>query len=167
MEKLVIAILVILLLAVLIIGGIAIYSSRQRTVLDNYPYEPDTPPPPNHEGTFVSSHGTMTFNGDGETVAVEFDAYLASLLGISEGEHKGTYDFLSGNLPPHGSFPIRYDVAHEMRLVIDDNDIVIDMGLASEGGKTGSVGVNMVTPERIPMLFREDKVFDIVFEKQN
>ena len=36
---------------------------------------------------------------------------------------------------------------------------MINAGLASKDGKSGQVGVNMVTPERIPMLFDEDGSF--------
>ncbi len=37
-------------------------------VIIDYPYEPDTPAPPPHEGVFTSEHGTMTISGDGEAV---------------------------------------------------------------------------------------------------
>lgn len=130
----------------------------------NYPYEPDTPVPAAHDGIFASDHGTMTFSGDGESVIINFDAELARLTGLPEGEHKGTYVFLSGNLPPNGSFPVRYDIAHEMQIEAGGKSVVIDMGIASEDGKTGQVGVNTVTPGRIPMLFDEDeRFFDVIF----
>ncbi len=136
------------------------------TVLDNYPYEPDTPVPDAHSGIFVSDHGNMTFDGDGESILLNFDAELAELAGFPEGEQKGTYCFLSGNLPPHGSFPVRYDIAHEMQINLEDLSVVIDMGLASEDGSSGSVGAGIVTSERIPMLFRnESGFFSIIFEK--
>lgn len=134
---------------------------------DNYPYEPDTPEPAAHEGSFVSEHGSMYFPGDGENIEIEFDAYLAGLTGLPEGEHKGTYVFLSGDLPPHGSVPVRYDTAHEMEITVDDKSVVIDMGIAADDGKSGQVGVNVVSPERIPMLFHEnDGFFNIVFSKE-
>lgn len=80
---------------------------------------------------------------------------------------EGTYVFLSGNLPPNGSFPVRYDIAHELQLTEDGKSVVINAGLASEDGKSGQVGVNIVTPEWIPMLFDEDgSFFSVVFEKQ-
>ena len=134
---------------------------------DNKPYEPDTPVPAAHEGQFVSQHGVMRFNGDGNTVVIESDAYLAGLTGLPEGRYEGTYVFLSGDLPPHGSTPVRYDVAHELRLTVDGISTVISLGLASEDGSTATVGVNTVTPERIPLLFREDsKNFNIIFIKE-
>ena len=120
---------------------------------ENYPYEPDTPSPAAHEGTFVSEHGTMTFFGDGERVRINFDEDLATLTDLPEGEHEGTYIFLSGDLPPHGSFPVRYDIAHEMQITVEGQSVLINLGYASEDGHTGQVGMNVVTPECIPMLF--------------
>ena len=70
---------------------------------DNIPYEPDTPAPAPHEGAFTSEHGSLRFNGDGESITIQFDGELAALTGLPEGEHTGTYVFLSGDLPPHGS----------------------------------------------------------------
>ncbi|MCR4893008.1 MAG: hypothetical protein K5989_12610 [Lachnospiraceae bacterium] len=133
----------------------------------NAPYEPDTPAPEAHDGTFTSEHGTMTFNGDGESIEVDFDEELAGLIGIPSGKQKGTYAFLSGDLPPNGSIPIRYDVAHEMEIIIGNSSAVLDMGIASEDGSTGQTGVDVVTPERIPMLFKAEKgFFHIMFTKQ-
>lgn len=136
----------------------------------NSPYDPGTPVPADHEGTFASPHGTMKFNGDGESVVLDFDKELWAMMDLQdmeEGEQEGTYVFLSGDLPPHGSYPIRYDVAHEMQLTIGEQSVVVVMGLASEDGSTGTVGVNMVTPERIPMMFRTDgKVINVIFEKE-
>ena len=134
----------------------------------NYPYEPDTPAPAAHDGTFVSEHGSMRFTGNDETVVIEFDKELAALTGLPQGEKKGTYVFLSGNLPPNGSFPVRYDIAHEMQIKVGGKSAVIDMGIASEDGKTGQIGVNTVTPERIPMLFSGDNgFFSVVFQKEH
>ena len=110
----------------------------------------------------------MQFNGDGESIVIDFDGELAALTGLPEGEHPGTYEFLSGDLPPHGSMPVRYDVAHELRISVGEQSAVIDMGLAAEDGKTGQVGVNVVTPERIPMLFHENgQFFHIAFLKES
>ncbi len=132
----------------------------------NYPYEPDTPAPAAHDGNFESDHGSMRFNGDGKSVLINFDEELARLIGLPAGEQAGTYVFLSGNLPPNGSFPVRYDIAHELQLTMGDKSVVITMGIAAEDGKSGQVGVNVVTPERIPMLFDENGQFlSVVFEK--
>ena len=161
MKKVVISIIILLLLC----------SACSHTVKNenpgNYPYEPDTPAPAAHNGLFVSEHGTMSFSGDGEKIVIDFDAELAKLTGLPEGEQEGTYVFLSGNLPPNGSFPVRYDIAHEMQIKVGEKTVVLDMGLAAEDGKSGQVGVNVVTPERIPMLFSEDgRYFQVLFEKK-
>ena len=133
----------------------------------NYPYEPDTPASSAHVGIFTSEHGSLRFDGDGKSIAVDLDGELAKLTGLPKGKHEGTYVFLSGNLPPNGSFPVRYDIAHEMQIKAGSKSVVIDLGLASEDGQSGQVGVNAVTPERIPMLFHEDgRFFSVVFEKQ-
>lgn len=155
--------ILLLLAALLLCTGCSQIGSKP----DNYPYEPDTPPPEAHEGVFTSEHGTMTFSGDGESVVIDFDEELAELTGLPQGECEGTYVFLSGDLPPHGSFPVRYDIAHEMQITVDGESIVIDMGLAAEDGKTGQAGVDVVTPERIPMLFNEEgRFFQIEFQKK-
>ena len=133
----------------------------------NMPYEPDTPAPPNHDGVFVSDHGTMTFNGDGKTVKVDIDDELAQLMGLSTGSFEGTYVFLSGYLPPVGSVDVRYDVAHELEIRNGDERVVVNVGLASEDGKTASVGTGIVTEQCIPLLFDiDDKNVTIPFNKQ-
>ena len=133
----------------------------------NAPYEPDTPAPAPHDGVFTSGHGSLRFNGDGESVVLRFDAYLAGLTGLPEGEQEGTYVFLSGVLPPNGSVPVRYDVAHELQLTAGGQSATVDMGLAAEDGKSAQVGVDTVTPERIPMLFTADgRSFSVIFQKE-
>ena len=137
----------------------------------NFPYEPDTPAPDPHEGVFVSEWGKMVFNGDGESITITVGPELAKLFAIPEGEYSGKYVFLSGDLPPNGSFPIRYDVAHELQLDLDvDGEAyskVFDVGIAADDGSSGTVGVDVVTPERIPLLFRDDSHFyDVIFIKE-
>ena len=144
--------LLLLSAALLFCGGCGTAGEPE---LDNYPYEPDTPAPAAHDGVFVSEHGSMRFNGDGESVVIDFDPYLAELTGLPEGEQEGTYVFLSGDLPPFGSMPVRYDTAHEFALTVGEASVVIDAGIASEDGRTAQVGVDVVTPERIPLLFRD------------
>ncbi len=153
----------LILAALFILAG----CSNPGSGLDNYPYEPDTPAPASHEGTFVSDHGSMNFAGDGKSIIIDFDSELASLTGLPEGCRKGTYTFLSGDLPPNGSFPVRYDIAHEMQITIDGQSSVIDVGIVSEDGKSSQVGINVVTPERIPMLFLEDGFISVLFQKED
>ena len=121
----------------------------------NAPYEPDTPAPEPHAGIFTSEHGTMEFSGDGESIVIDFDEELSRLSGLPAGRQEGTYVFCSGNLPPHGSVPVRYDTAHELKIDVSGVSAVIVMGTVNTDG-TASVGVNTVTPERIPMLFSTD-----------
>ncbi len=135
---------------------------------DNVPYEPDSPAPTAHEGVFTSDHGTMTFNGDGESVELNLDGELAALTGLPEGKSEGTYAFLSGELPPGGSVPVRYDAAHELRISVNGQSAVITVGIAARDGSGASVGVGVVTAEKIPLLFLEDdKSFDITFLKED
>ena len=168
MKRVIIIIVVMLVICAAAFTILALRAGRREN-LDNYPYEPDTPVPADHSGLFVSDHGTMEFNGDGEHVTIDFDEELAGLLGFSAGKHEATYDFLSGNLPPHGSFPVRYDIAHEMIITVDGQSATFDVGLVAEDGSTASVGVNMVTEERIPFLFRiEGKGYlNVIFTKQS
>ena len=153
-----------LLVTALLLCGCSLPGKKENP--GNYPYEPDTPVPAPHDGTFVSEHGSLRFNGDNETVMIDFDEELSEQTGLPQCEQKGTYVFLSGNLPPNGSFPVRYDIAHEMQITVGKQTAVIDMGIAAEDGKSGQVGVNVVTPERIPMLFSADGgFFSVVFQK--
>ena len=109
----------------------------------------------------------MVFNGDGESVTIAFDSKLAELTGLPEGETEATYVFLSGDLPPHGSIDVRYDIAHELQINAGDTSVVIDLGDAAEDGSTATVGVGTVTEERIPLLFRIDgKSVTVAFEKE-
>ena len=134
----------------------------------NIPYEPNAPEPAVHDGLFDSEHGSLRFNGDGKSVTIECDAYLAGLTGLPEGEHKGTYVFLSGELPPNGSVPVRYDAAREIKITVDDQSAVIGLGIAAEDGETAQTGVDTVTSERIPMLFYQDGTsFSIIFCKED
>lgn len=134
---------------------------------DNIPYEPDTPAPDPHTGVFESRQGTMTFNGDGETVVCNFSQEFADLTGLPAGEAEGKYVFLSGDLPPHGSVDVRYDVAHELEITVNGNSIVVELGIASRDGSTAQVGVGVVTENRIPVLLRKDgKRVTVTFEKK-
>lgn len=133
---------------------------------ENKPYEPDTPAPDPHTGVFSCEYGSMEFNGDGKTVICDFNKEFAELTGLPQGKTEGNYVFLSGNLPPHGSVDVRYDVAHELKLTLNGTSIVVELGIASSDGKTATVGVGMVTEKRIPVLLRIDgKNVTAMFEK--
>lgn len=51
----------------------------------------DTPELKNHNGKYVSEYGSLTFNGDGKSVIVDFSPELLKVTGLSNGE--GTYRF--------------------------------------------------------------------------
>ncbi len=117
----------------------------------NRPYEPDTPAPSPHEGVFVSDHGTMTFNGDGKTVLLDFDEGLARRLGLPSGEQTAAYTFRSGNLPPHGYVPVRYDAAMTFWLTVGEGEdsvtVMIEVGKYENG--EFYTGVGCTTADRI------------------
>ena len=134
---------------------------------DNRPYDPGTPEPDPHDGLFASEHGSLRFNGDGKTVTIDFDEELAKLTGLPAGETEGRYVFLSGDLPPHGSVEVRYDTAHELKLTVGDKSVVLQIGEASGNSGSYHVSLDMVTPERIPLVVTGNtgNVF-LAFEKQ-
>ena len=117
----------------------------------NAPYEPNTPAPAPHAGLFVSDHGTMTFSGDGETVELDFDEDLAQRLGLPAGEQTASYEFWSGDLPPHGYGPVRYDAAMTFWLTVGPADggttVKIDIGTYEDG--RFYTGTNCTTADRI------------------
>ena len=132
----------------------------------NKPYEPDTPAPEAHKGTFVSDNGSLTFEGDGKKITIEFDEELAGLTGLPAGKNEGTYAFLSGELPPNGSVEVRYDVAHELRIVVGDKSVVLNVGITGDGS-TYQTGTNVVTADKIPLVIKVDgKYKNFVFEKK-
>ena len=155
--------IVLMLAALLLCGG----CHPQVPQPENRPWEPDTPVPAAHDGVFRSDHGTMRFDGDGESVEIDFDAELAALARLPKGARKGTYEFLSGELPPHGSLPVRYDVAHELRISTGWRSSVVKLGLAQEDGKSFRSGTGTVTGTRIPLVFSVDGRFrTILFLKE-
>ena len=134
---------------------------------DNIPYEPNTPAPDPHTGVFKSEYGSMTFNGDGETVVCDFSSEFAKLSGLPRGLSEGKYVFLSGDLPPNGSVAVRYDVAHELEITVNDISVVLDLGIAARDGSSAQSGVDTVSENRIPVLFRIDgKMMTVSFEKE-
>ena len=78
------------------------------------PPDPGTPEPPAHDGVFTSEYGTMTFNGDGESVIFDFAPELTEATGLPDGEQSGSYVFLF----QHGQW--RYDKAERFRITASD-----------------------------------------------
>ena len=137
----------------------------------NRPYEPDTPAPAAHEGVFVCEESSLTFNGDGQSIVLSLKGDISDLFELKEGEYEGSYVFLSGDLPPQGSVPVRYDTAHELKIDLtvngEDYARIFTLGLASKDGKTATVGVDVVKENEIPFLFEKDGVnYSVVFVKE-
>ena len=74
------------------------------------PPDSSLPEPNPHDGLFTSEYGTMTFNGDGESITFDFTLELAEATGLPGGEQSGSYVFLF----QHGQW--RYDKAERFRL---------------------------------------------------
>ena len=74
----------------------------------------DLPEPDPHGGVFTSEYGSMTFNGDGESVIFDFTPELQEATGLPDGEQSGSYVFLF----QHGQW--RYDKAERFRITASD-----------------------------------------------
>ena len=144
----------VLCLLVLAAAGTVIVIRNQ--MHRNDPPDPGTPVPDPHNGVFACEHGTMTFNGDGKSIELSLSADFARVTGLPEGVSSGTYAFLSGDLPPHGSVETRYDVAHELKITAGGSAVVLQIGMASADGKNYTVGWNTVTEESIPIVLNVD-----------
>ena len=92
------------------------------------PPDPGTPEPPAHDGVFTSEYGTMTFNGDGESIIFDFMPELQEATGLPCGEQSGTYVFLF----QHGEW--RYDKAERFRISASDAsyDFINDFTVTDE-----------------------------------
>lgn len=133
----------------------------------NDPPDPGTPEPDPHKGTFSCEYGSMTFSGDGKSIEITVSADLAGLTGLPEGDSKGTYTFLSGDLPPHGSVDVRYDVAHELEINAGGTAVVLQLGIASADGKNYSIGWYTVKEDSIPVVLQVNgKYITADFKKQ-
>lgn len=81
---------------------------------DNPP-QTNEPEPEKLTGTYVSEkYGFLAFNGDGNSVEVQFKNPLAETLGLDEEIHSGTYVFRFFN----GAY--RYDYAEDLTIYIGD-----------------------------------------------
>ena len=74
------------------------------------PPSPGTPEPPAHDGVFTGEYGTMTFDGDGESITFDFTPEFAEAAGLPTGVQSGSYVFLF----QHGQW--RYDKAERFRV---------------------------------------------------
>lgn len=74
----------------------------------------DSSEPPAHSGKFVSEYGSMTFNGDGESVTIDFLPELAEATGLPTGAADGQYVFTF----QQGMY--RYDKSDGFELIIGE-----------------------------------------------
>ncbi len=81
----------------------------------NGPPGDDAPWPENLDGEFTSEYGSMSFNGDGDSIVVDFSEELAKVLNFQTGKCEGTYVFLFD----HKEW--RYDKADTFAITINDN----------------------------------------------
>lgn len=146
-----------------VVEGMQNVVDGQSDMLDGPPQLPDRPFPGNHDGLFVSEHGTMRFNGDGKSITIDFDEKLAKMTGLPQGEYSGTYQFLSGEMPPAGRMELRYDYAHAIGIQVDadgdgkdDTRAVIDVGEVTEDGSYHT-GTGCTTADRITFQFYDNE----------
>ena len=97
-------------------------------VAKDTPPDPGTPEPPAHDGVFTSEYGTMTFNGDGESITFDFAPELQEATKLPGGEQNGTYVFLF----QHKEW--RYDKAERFRISASDAsyDFINDFTVTDE-----------------------------------
>ncbi len=87
------------------------------------PPDDGTPEPPVLNGTYRAEGGSLTFNGDGQSIVIELSDTLAAAAGLPAGRCEGTYVFLF----QHGMW--RYDKAEIFRIRIDGGDYSFPNGL--------------------------------------
>ena len=92
------------------------------------PPDPGTPEPPAHDGVFAGEYGTMTFNGNGESITFDFTPEFAEAVGLPTGVQSGSYVFLF----QHGQW--RYDKAERFRISVSDvsYDFINDFTVTDE-----------------------------------
>ena len=92
------------------------------------PPDSSLPEPDPHNGVFTSEYGTMTFNGDGESITFDFTQELAEATELPSGEQNGSYVFLF----QHKQW--RYDKAERFRIAVSDvsYDFINDFTVTDE-----------------------------------
>ena len=111
--------------------------------------EPEAAP---HQGTYTSEQcGSMAFNGDGQTIEIQFFGPMAEEYGLDEEIHEGTYHFSFSN----GAY--RYDYAENLEIDVDGKNISF---------LNNHVGINDVRPtsfELISVTVAIEGVDDVVY----
>ncbi len=106
-----------------------------------------TDPPPALDGTYVSEHGSLTFNGDGRSVTLEIGEEFAASSGLPEGTNEGTYVFLFRNEE------WRYDKAETFRIMIGEETYRFRNDLSSTG--EGIIAFYLDSGEAVRFLKKE------------
>lgn len=115
------------------------------------PPDPGTPEPPPHNGSFISDYGTMTFNGDGKTVYIDFSPEFLEVLDNPPNEETYEYAFLWYNFGL-----CRYDTASEFKIYNESSEISLTFSLYLEGKGTteDKIAFSYPTPEDKNVFFR-------------
>lgn len=104
---------------------------------DDSPPSDGTPAPPAHNGVFSSDYGTMTFNGDGKTITIDFNEEFAEKTGVPAGKTECNYVFLFHNEM------YRYDKAEYFRIIIGEKNYQFN----NEFGTTNETMIVIRVPE--------------------
>lgn len=118
------------------------------------PPDPGTPLPPPHEGSFISNYGSMTFNGDGKTVFIDFSPEFLEVLDNPPNEETYYYVFT------WYSFGIcRYDTATDYKIYNEASDIDLTFSLYLEGKGTTEdmIAFSYPTPGEDNVVFNKKK----------
>ena len=92
------------------------------------PPDSSLPEPEPHDGVFTSEYGSMTFNGDGESITFDFTPELQEATGLPGGEQNGSYVFLFQHKQWH------YDKAERFRIAVSNvsYDFINDFTVTDE-----------------------------------
>ena len=115
------------------------------------PPDPGTPEPPYHDGSFISEYGTMTFNGDGETVYIDFSPEYLEVLDNPPNEETYSYAFTWYSFGES-----RYDVATEFNIHnnASDTSLTFSLYLEGEGTTKDKIAFSYPTPEDQIVVFQ-------------
>lgn len=81
------------------------------------PPDDGSPSPEAHNGTFISEdYGSLTFNGDGNSLTLKLTEKMSEITGIPSGKQNGSYVFLFHNES------WRYDKAEYFRITVQNKN---------------------------------------------
>ena len=115
------------------------------------PPSADTPEPPAHNGVFCSEVGTLTFNGDGESVTVCFEDGFATEAGFPLGKCEGTYVF------KFQQKAYRYDKAEYLCIYIGEKEFSFQNNFQETNENVISVTSPVDAKEKLQFIKIEDQ----------